>query len=86
MGKNKKYVGMSWSEYEWNNPPEGWNPEYREGFSEAVSKRYAEYCETHPEATREDRKAEYVHICAVVRTLCPSRQEIADGKEEEDVS
>lgn len=52
--------------------PPPFNPLYRPGLGEAVSKQYAEYCEMHPHATQAERKAEYARIHDALRPSFPA--------------
>lgn len=55
-------------------PPAPFNPAYRPGLGEAVSKAYAEKCESFPYAyqTQAERKALYAEISDRLRPLFPA--------------
>ena len=42
-----------------DNPPAAFNPSYRHGLGEALSKAHAEWCEQNPDVTRTERAAAY---------------------------
>ncbi|RLI66808.1 MAG: hypothetical protein DRO67_00095 [Candidatus Asgardarchaeum californiense] len=64
-----------WSDYHWSNPPAPFNPNFRRGFGEAISKEYTAYCEEHPNSTQEERKAAYKDIAENLESCFPTERE-----------
>ena len=65
-----------WSERMSENPPPPFNPEFRKGFGEAVSKEYGIQCEQNPNFNQEDRKRLYRDICNRLESQFPSIREL----------
>jgi len=52
--------------------PPPFNPEFREGFGEAVHEVHVLWCEKHPNATKEERAKAYVETSERLRNKFPS--------------
>jgi hypothetical protein len=61
--------------YEHQNPPPPFNPEFREGLGDAVSKAHQAWCEKNPDVTREERAKNYRETHDLLRPMYPSVKE-----------
>ena len=57
------------------NPPPPFNLDARPGLADAVSKAHQEWCEEHPDITREERAAAYRQTYDRMRPSFPSHRE-----------
>jgi len=63
------------SQYHHDNPPPPLNPYYRAGFTVALTKFHAAWCDAHPDATREERAAAYQATATSLRRDFPTEAE-----------
>ena len=55
--------------------PPPFNPEYREGFGEALSAEYTAWSMSHPDHSREEGQAKYREIADRIKSKFPSVRE-----------
>lgn len=60
------------SRHAYDNPPPPFNPEFRPGLGEAVSKAYSEWSYAHPNHSHEDGREAYQRIHAELQPNYPS--------------
>lgn len=59
--------------------PGPFNLDARPGFGEELSRRYAEWSESHPDHSREEGQAAHKHIAAEIQHRFPTHRELKIG-------
>ena len=62
-------------QYEHDNPPKPFNPLYRKGFGEALTKAHGIWCKAHPDVTRQERMQAYKKTADTLKGKYPSIKE-----------
>src|SRR5258708_28406576 len=70
-GRTKGVEGMTYD-------PPPFNPDFRYGFGTALEKEYIQWCEDHPDSTRDERRAAHKEIADRLMPQFPSVRELAN--------